>query len=90
MTMTELFESIIDRTMYNALVMQYLEYLGYPHYIQEFDPVKVATRIAITVDECHKVDLVSPRMCALLIFGLTWTHGILPLAKMDNERMTKQ
>lgn len=62
---------------YNEAVMDYLEYLGYPDYVTEFEPECVAKSITganRTFWNCG----MSIRMAALSNFGLTWTMQIIP------------
>ena len=60
---------------YNDIVLDYLEYLEYQHYVQWFDPATIAEAIAKTAVIFMK-DGISPRMCALSIFGLTWEYQL--------------
>ena len=56
---------------YNDKVLDYLEYLGYPEYVQWFESKSVAFFIAkVTLDFYN--DGMSYRIAALTIFGLTW------------------
>ena len=73
---------LLNRVNYDTEVMLYLEYLGYPDYIVEFNAEDLAHRIAVTQKECFNYGL-SHKMCALCIFGHTWAHGIKPLLEAD-------
>lgn len=56
---------------YTDKVLDYLEHIGYPDYITLYKPEDVALAMARTMVTFHKSNL-SYRMCALVIFGLTW------------------
>ena len=60
---------------YNDSVLEYLEYLGYPEYVQYFEHEQVAHAIVNCCDVMRKENQ-SIRMCALVIFGATWTYRI--------------
>lgn len=60
---------------YDDKVMQYLEYLGYPYYVQFFRVEDVAKCAAHTINIMYRYKE-SYRMCALVIFGATWTYQL--------------
>ncbi len=70
----------MDLSSYNEKVLDYLEYLGYPDYIQDFEPVPVAKALALTAIEFWGTGQ-SYRMCALVVFSLTLNYQIPQLSK---------
>lgn len=48
-----------------------LEYIGWPDYVLEYEPLGVALSTAGAINALWRMD-VTPRMAALIIFGLTW------------------
>ena len=68
-------------TEYTDKVLEYLEYLNYPEYVEYFEPGQVGQAIGNATFEMHKENQ-SIRMCALVIFGATWTYQI---AKVDGQ-----
>ena len=68
---------------YQEKVFDYLEYLGYPEYVLEFEPEAVAESMAKTIFLLH--NLYSFRHCALFIFGCTFEFQILPLIKKETK-----
>lgn len=66
---------------YDDEVFDYLEYLGYPDYVLQYDPSVVARSIANAIHIFERAGL-SYRNCALSIFGLTWTYQI---ARVDGS-----
>lgn len=65
-------------------VFDYLEYLEYPELVVEFNPTDVARSLARTIDASESIGL-TYRMCALVIFSLTWNMQILPLIKESTK-----
>lgn len=65
----------INESRYLEDVIEYLEYLNYPEYVTMFEPAQVAKSIGTSAMVCCDLG-VSPRYCALIIFGLTFTTQI--------------
>lgn len=65
---------------YQERVFSYLEYIGYPDLVIEFEPRDVARSISNAVKIFMKSGG-SVRMCAITIFSLTMTEQIIPKAK---------
>ena len=66
---------MIDMCEYTDKVLDYLEYLNYPDYIQEYEPEAPVRAISHMAALCY-ISGVSFRFCALTIFGMTWTYQI--------------
>lgn len=65
---------------YNECIFDYLEYIGYPEYILNFDPEQVARSLSQWITIMYEFH-VSYRSAALTIFGITWQYQIVPSAK---------
>lgn len=76
--------TIMNLVEYQEQILNYLEYLGYPDYVTEFEPVDVARAISNAAIQFYSYN-VSVRMAALTIFGLTWVHQI----SVINNSVTK-
>jgi len=64
-------------TLYCESVLDYLEFLGYDKLIAEFDELDVAQSMIESIGIFYAARF-SYRMCALVIYGLTWQYQILP------------
>lgn len=56
---------------YQEKVFNYLEYIGYPQYVSDFEPEGIAKsifRVSVTFFICGQ----SHRMAAISIFGMSW------------------
>lgn len=70
----------VELNKYADQVENYLEYLGYPELVMEFEPESVARSMANAEITFWSFGL-SFRICALTIFGLTMEYQILPLTR---------
>lgn len=61
-------------------VLNYLDYLGYPDWIQVFEPIAVSRAIATTTMLMYFANE-SVRMTALVIMGMTWRYQISKLCE---------
>lgn len=61
-------------------VYDYLEYLGYPEYIEEFKEEDVAHSLYNAMQAFYRHNQ-SYRMCAIGIFALTMEYQIIPSMK---------
>lgn len=71
--------------MYAEQVLDYLDYLGYPDYVLDFDPHEVARAMHKTQMYCFNFK-VSYIMCSLIIFGMTWESQVIPLSKVVSKK----
>ena len=78
--MEKVLELLIPHKEYCDRVIDYLDYIGYDMLVMEFEPTQVAMAINNTAASFHEY-LQSPRICALTIFGLTWTMQVVPHAQ---------
>ena len=58
-------------TEYTNEVLNYLEYLNYPYYVDHFEPNDIALTVSRVIGEFYQANY-SHRTCALVIFSLTW------------------
>lgn len=65
---------------YNDKVLEYLEEIGYPDLILEWEPDSVAKTISKCIRRHYELG-VSHRKCAIVIWSLTMTMKIIPAAK---------
>lgn len=70
----------IRKVLYSELVFSYLEDIGYPELVTEFSSESVAKSIAGSIKAFYAQDI-SPRMCAICIWGMTMRLQIIPDAK---------
>ena len=56
---------------YQDEVFDFLEYIGYPEYVEDFEPADVAQSLFNCARIFYTWDI-SPRLAALIIFGMTW------------------
>ena len=68
-------------------VMNYLEYLDYPYYVQEFYPEDVSRSMAMCA-KCMYENGCSARMCALVIFGCTWHYQVSRTNNLTIQQQT--
>jgi hypothetical protein len=61
----------IMRGVYLEATLNRLEYIGYPEMIIEFPPEVISPIMNAVVRVCYEFNL-SPRMCALILFGTTY------------------
>ena len=66
-----------DLNEYHELVFNYLEEIGYPEMILEFNEIEVAKSLAFAICMYHARGI-SWRMAACSIFGMTWETQIVP------------
>ena len=57
-------------TNYNDAVIDYLEYIGYPYYVADFNTNDVARSVTNSIVRFWQLKI-SPRMAAISIFALT-------------------
>lgn len=67
-------------SQYIENVFSYLEYIGYPAYVVEFEPRQVAMAIHKTIKLFHSQSF-SHRICAISIFALTFEYQVIPTSK---------
>jgi len=61
----------INFQRYSDEVFDYLEYIGYPDYVVDFEPEGVAQSLHGSITSFYLLG-VSHRMAACAIFGITW------------------
>lgn len=62
---------------YNDKVMDYLEYLGYPEYVESYEPEAVAKSLSNTIAIMFYSSDWSYRMTALFCFGCTMVFQVM-------------
>jgi hypothetical protein len=73
----------LSSSQYRDKVFEYLEHIGYPQYIMEFEPEDVAYSISNTIDIFYK-DKASYRLCAICIFALTLKYQVMRVNRILN------
>lgn len=61
---------------YHDEVFAYLEYIGYPDYVLQYDPESIAKSVSASIHNFWSYG-VSPRMAAISIFGLTMEFQVM-------------
>lgn len=72
--------NIMNFTNYQEKVLGYLEHIGYPELVNDFDVEQVAYAIAGTARTFYHYGN-SYRLCAIVIFSLTMKHQIINRAQ---------